>query len=179
MTLKELIEKSKEEVIEPETIRTLFPAISEEDFNYLEAIITIKNTNYPFENFYVFEDVVSALSGIIPKFDMLEGSEPEWIWYACDVFQELRPQMELSDEVIEYIKKIYADSGIYFLHPYITKNDTKTIEESWKVVYNAAKHKAETGPFPIEVDDDSLINRQAIEFMKMELYSKQLKEKNK
>lgn len=176
MELTELLEISKNEIVEPETIRQLMPDLSEEDFNELEAIISVKSSNYPFENFYVFENVVHALNGMVPRVDMIEGSSPLWIWYACEIIQKLRPNMELSQEVIEYVKKIFTDEGIYFLHPYITKIDDAEIDlEEFAQIYVAAKHKAKEGPFPIEAD--SFINRQAIELMKMELYSENMENK--
>ena len=163
MLLKELLEKAEEEVIEPETIRRLLPELTEEEFNTLEAMITIKTSNYPFEDFYAFENVIRALNGFIPDITMIEGAEPKWIWYACEIFKKLRPNMKFSHEVFEYIRSIYADRGIYILHPYVT--DTGLHQQ----LYIAAKHKSENGPFPIE--PNSLINRQAIELMKMTLYT--------
>ena len=82
--------------------------------------------------------------------------------------------MALSEEVIEYICKILADYGIYFIHPYITKNNENVDLSAWSQIYVAAKHKAENGPFPIEAN--SLIDRQAIELMKMELYTKEIRQ---
>jgi hypothetical protein len=170
MKINELLEISKKELVEPETIRQLFPNISEEEFNKLEAIITIKTSNYPFENMYAFENTVRALNDIIPRIDMMEGAEPSWIWYTCNIMQKLRPNMELEKEIIEYIIKIFTDNGIYFLHPYIIENNKENLDTRWADIYKAAKYKADTGPFPIEAT--SLLNRQAIELMKMELYSK-------
>ncbi len=170
MNINEILEMARDEVVEPETIRQLMPDLSDEDFNSLEAMITIKTSNYPFENFYVFENVVRALNGIVPDTDMLEGSNPLWIWYACEIIQKLRPNMELAAEVIEYIKKVFSDEGIYFLHPYITKDKSTEINnDNWAQIYAATKHKADNGPYPIEAN--SFINRQAIELMKMEVYS--------
>jgi len=78
--------------------------------------------------------------------------------------------MEFSREVIEYIRKIYSDNGIYILHPYVTKNiDTPSIA-LYQQLYIAAEYKAKNGPFPI--DSNSFINRQALELMKMVLYTK-------
>jgi len=176
MTILEILEMAKTEVVEPETIRKLIPGISEEDFNSLEAMITIKTSNYAFENFYAFENVVHAMNGVVPDIDMIEGSSPLWIWYACEIIQKLRPNMELAAEVIQYVKKIFMDEGIYFLHPYITKNNsTEIATDSEARIYAAAKHKADNGPYPIKAD--SFINRQAIELLKMEVYG--LKKENK
>ena len=166
--IENLLTQSMHEVIEPETIRNLMPSAAEEDFNMMEAILTVKSSNYPFENFYAFENVVRALNNVVPRVDMLEGANPEWIWYACDIIAKLRPSMEISHEVVEYIKKIYVDEGIYFLHPHIIQNAEDTDLSAWAQIYKAAKHKTANGPFPVEAD--SFINRQAIELMKIELY---------
>ena len=168
---KNILNKSLLEVVEPETIRELLPNITEEEFNKLQATITVNSSNYPFENFYAFENVVRALNGVVPRPEMIEGARPTWIWYACEIIQKLRPKMEFAHEVIEYVKKIYSDEGIYFLHPFITKADENEIDlQAWAQIYAAAKHKATLGPFPIEAD--SFIDRQAIEYMKMDIYSK-------
>jgi hypothetical protein len=171
-TVNNLLKISLEEVIEPETIRSLFPSLTEEEFNKLQATIVCYNSNYVFENFYVFENVIRALNGIIPTIDLVEGCSPEWIWYGCKVLEKLRPDMELSDEVVEYIKKIFADSGIYFLPPYAIKDKNS----GWKQIYEAAKHKTSTGPFPIEAED--FLDRQALELMKLELYCENMEAVN-
>lgn len=170
--VENILNNAQTEVIEPETIRQLVPDLSEEEFNTLEAILTIKTSNYPFENFYAFENVVRALNGVIPRTDMIEGALPIWIWYACEIISKLRPNMEFAQEIVEYIKKIYTDEGIYFLHPYVTKNLDMS---DWTQIYAAAKHKANNGPYPIEAT--SFINRQAIEFLKMEIYSENQEKK--
>jgi len=77
MIIEELLERSNQEIIEPETIRQLLPELTEIEFNKLEALITIKTSNYPFENFYAFENVVRAINDIIPNIEMIEGAEPK------------------------------------------------------------------------------------------------------
>lgn len=176
-TIQNILNNASVEVIEPETIRSLIPDLTEEDFNHLQALITIKTSNYAFENFYVFENVVRALNGIVPNIKMIEGAEPEWIWYACEIIKMLRPNMELSQEVIEYIRKIYADKGIYFLHPYVTKTKGYIDMSTYSQIYAAAKHKAINGPKPIE--PNSFINRQGIEYLKIKLYSDNLLKEEK
>ncbi len=168
MTISELIEKSRYETFEPETVRVWFPDLTEEEFNEIQAAITVRSSNYPFENFYAFENVVRALNGIVPNVEMIEGAEPKWIWYACEIIEKLRPNMEPSQEVVEYVKKIYADEGIYFLHPYITKNSDDPQMSDYAQIYAAAEYNAENGPNKLE--PNSFINRQTIELLKMELY---------
>ena len=65
--------------VEPETIRDLYPNLSNRDFNKLMAVLSIKFSNYPFENFYVFENVTLALNDVVPDIRMVEGSLPKWI----------------------------------------------------------------------------------------------------
>ncbi len=169
--VENILNNAQTEVVEPETIRELLPDITEQEFNKLQALITIKTSNYAFENFYAFENVVHAVNGIVPNVNMIEGADPIWIWYACQLMDGLRPNMELSLEVIHYISKIYKDEGIYFLPPYALKSSE--VDTSTEVqILSAARHSASEGPFPIEAD--SFINRQAIELMKMSLYVENL-----
>ena len=167
MILDSILNNNNIEIVEPETIRRLFPHLSEEDLNYYQAQITAKTCNAPFENFYAFENVVRATNRIIPVVGMIEGAEPKWIWHSCKMIEKLRPDMEMSHEVIEYIKHIFSEDGICFL-PSSVKN-TEIDLSAWHQVYKAAEYKAENGPFPIE--PDSFIDRQALELMKLELYS--------
>ena len=44
-----------EDYVEPETIRDLFPQLSEREYNKLMALVSIKVSKAPFENFYVYK----------------------------------------------------------------------------------------------------------------------------
>ena len=66
-----------DEFIEPESIRQLYPTLSEIDFNCLMALLTIKTSNAPFENFYIFEKVIRSLNNIVPDFQIVEGNSPK------------------------------------------------------------------------------------------------------
>ena len=112
--------------------------------------------------------MVRALNGVVPNIRMIEGAEPKWIWYACEIMNKLRPEMEVAQEVVEYVRFIFTDEGIYFLHPYLTKDKDTADMRAHQQIYAAIKHKALNGPFPIEAT--SFINRQALELAKIQVY---------
>ena len=154
--------------VEPETIRDLYPALSNRDFNKLMAVLSIKFSNYPFENFYVFENVTLAINNIVPNISMVEGSLPKWIWYSVNTMSRLRPEMEYSDEIIEYIKRVFADSGAY-LYPKELKIDNPILEQAEKVLENITQ---------LPLKDDSFINRQAVLLLTLNLYTNTLTNAN-
>lgn len=165
-----------DELIEPETIRQWFPGVTEEDFNMLMAIVTIKKSNMSFEDFYSFENTIRALNGIIPNPTLLEGALPKWIWYGCQIIQGIRPKMELSYEVIKYIEFTFTNQGIYFLPPFALHSDVGVDMTQYQETLQKAKHRAESGPTPIT--PDSFVNNQAIHYLKMQLYSENQRNKN-
>lgn len=159
--LERILEQAKEEHIEPETIRELYPNLSEEEFNQLQAIITVYTSNYAFENFYAFENVIRALNGIIPDVLNVEGNKPEWIWAGCAIMEKLRPKMELSHECKKYIQFIFEDNGIYFLPPLAISSEEE------RQVLNKIKDVEPNG-------DGSFLNRQASHLIKLKDYYKSM-----
>lgn len=137
--LKEFIESN--DILEPETIRQVFPGISEEEFNETMALKLLRHTKHFFENFYAFEDMVLALNGIPPNFETVEGCTPEQIFYAVELADKLRPGLEYSKEVQLYIKFMCNDVGV-FLYPQSIGLDNP--------YYKEAKRISIEGPFPID-----------------------------
>jgi hypothetical protein len=170
MIREEIQKLDSEDIIEPETIRRLYPQLDEKEFNKLNAEIVVTTTNYPYENFYVFENIIRALNGIIPNIHLMEGLEPEWLWYGLYKLQELRPGMEYSHEVIEYIKFVLSDNGIYFLPKFVWNQDHATELSTWYSVFERMNM------LPEQRNDDTLLSRQKMIFDKLETY-KELKDK--
>lgn len=127
------IKKSKF-TIEPETVRQKLTHLTEEAFNTLMAKLTIENSNAPFEDFYIFSSVVIALNGTIPDFTKLETPEIPWIWYAVSVMKELRPDMEFSHEVQQYIKLASNEAGYYIYPREMDELDNKWLVEAEEVL---------------------------------------------
>lgn len=128
------------EVLEPETLRQLYPDLSEEEFNQAMAVKVLKHTRHYWEDFTSFEDITLALNGDIPDFEVIQGCTPEQIWYAINLADQFRPGMEYSKEVQLYVKFMFNDAG-YFIYPPQLGLDNP--------YYAAAKNLAENGPFPL------------------------------
>ena len=140
-TQEELLQFIQErDVLEPETLRQLFPELSEEEFNQTMALKVLKHTRGFFENFSVFEDVTLALNGEIPDFGMIQGCTPEQIWYAINLADQIRPGLEYSEEVKAYVKFCSNDQGVFIYHPALGIDNP---------YYEKAKQLAEQGPFPL------------------------------
>jgi len=106
-----------EEYIEPETVRHF----RGEDTPSLQVLkdmtynLVVK-TRAPYVDFYVFENVVHVLNDIEPDVENLQGTTPEQIWYALiEMEKMLGKELELSHEVMSYIKFIHRDHGCLFL----------------------------------------------------------------
>lgn len=110
------------EYIEPETVRHL-RGEDTPSLQVLEDMVLkiIEETDAPFQDFYVFENVVQVLNGLEPDTGKLEGVAPEEIWYALDRMEKIvgKEDFGLSPEVETYIRFIFEDNGMIFLPPQI------------------------------------------------------------
>ena len=100
--------------IEPETIRKQYPDLTENQFNYIQAVLTVKNSNYCFEDWYAFENTAWGLNKQIPTFTIVEPPPVKYIWLALKRIETLRPGMEFSDEVKKYIEIVSKEQGFLF-----------------------------------------------------------------
>lgn len=103
------------DILEPETLNKLFPELTSKEKEYILVIKVILTTNVVFEDMDVFENAVQVLNNISPDVTKTEGVEPEWIWYALQLIEKLRPNAKFSNEVYNYIKYIFKNNGIKFL----------------------------------------------------------------
>lgn len=127
-SLKDLILDT--DTIEPETIRQVFPMLTDSDIEKIQVVRTIVHTKFFFEDMYVFEDAVLVLNNEQPDFTYLQGTTPEQIWYAVTLVSEkLRPGVEYSWEVQAYAKWMFNEAGVYIYpevftdlaNPYLAK----------------------------------------------------------
>lgn len=138
--------------IEPETVR----AIRGEDTPRIQVLMDmvtkiIKNTDAPFQDFYVFEDVVHVLNEIEPNVELVEGSTPEQIWYAVNRMKELTDDdFNLSDEIKTYIRFIFKENGLTFLPDLIEGPENPNIDK--------IKKRLSKGDL-VQTDDDLLTNQ--------------------
>lgn len=152
------------EHLEPETLRSLHPELSEEEFQYMMAVRTIKESNLPFENFYAFENVVTALNFVIPDFAVLEPPTAEQLWHGIKVMLSYVPERKFEWEVKIYAKGLFNEYGIYFYPREIddSSNSTSALKR--------IQEKSEMGPFPLQ--DDNILDIQASHYLALDLYNK-------
>jgi hypothetical protein len=154
-----------DELIEPETIRQMFPTMDDSEIDKLMALTTLYHTRHMWENFYIFEDIVLALNNVKPDFAMVQGSSPEQIWYAIEIAHQIFPTREFAPEILKYVEFMFNRSGVFVYPPFL---------ELLNPYYAAAHKLALEGPFPI--GDNSVEEIQAGKLLGIYEY---LKEKNK
>ena len=76
--------------------------------------------------------------------------------------RKVRPEQEFSYEVVQYIKRIFADNGIFIYNPEL---DTEN-----PIYDNIVKIVQDEDNYPIE--DKDFISRQSIHFLTLKLYTK-------
>lgn len=142
MNLFELAESL--EVIEPETIRNQFPLLSDIEVEKLQVISLLRKSRAAYEDMHVFENIVLTLNGISPDVEKVEGCEPKHIWNAISIIKSLhKDAIELSHEILMYIKYIFNDNGLWF-YP----EDVGLENE----ILTQVTDRATNGPFPLEED---------------------------
>ena len=112
MTIIDLIKDP--EPLEPETVREFFPELSSNDIAKIIATKVALQTNAPFEDMDVFENLVYVLNDIEPDVMKTEGCTPQMIWNAILNIKKIREDFEFAREVLLYIKHIFNDNGYYF-----------------------------------------------------------------
>lgn len=130
----------QEDYIEPETIKQLFPGMSDIEREKLQVLMVLKTTRAAYEDMDVFENACMVLNGISPDVNKTEGCLPEHIWKTIKIIRSMYPEIELSDEVKEYIKFIFNDNGYYFYPENIGLENP---------ILDDVKTLAEHGPFPL------------------------------
>lgn len=149
-----------DEVLEPETLRQLYPGLPEKEFNQIMALKTLMRTQGFWENMYIFEDIVHALNGRIPDFTQIEGCLPEELWYALDIAHKLFPDHEYSIEVLKYIEFFMNENGVFIYPAYLNVTNP---------YLSKAIYMAEHGPFPL---GESVEEIQAAKYLAIQDYIK-------
>jgi len=107
-----------EGAVEPESIRMLSgDSLTDKEVLKLLTKSVIRNSDAPFIDFYVFEDVVHALNDLDVDTSGIEGAEPEHIWYALQEIKKIRPDYKIGYEVAQYITYFFREAGLIFLPP--------------------------------------------------------------
>jgi len=151
---------NENEPLEPETLYQLFPNLSPQEVQRLQVIKLAIHTNHIHEDMDVFENAVHAINGLDIDIYKTEGCKPEWIWFAVQFLERVKHR-EYSDEVLEYIKWNYNDSGIKFYPPMFPEEMNPLLQD---VIYKAVK-----GPFPLQ---ENFLDIQALHYLKIQEYVK-------
>jgi len=162
MTVKDLVFLDKIDYPDVQTLREDFKDLDEGRWSFLQAFLTCKKTSRPWNDFYIFEDVVTALNYEVPDFDVLEPPNSEQLWHGIFLMNKIMPKMEFSFEVKVYAKRVFNEEGVY-IYPLLI-DDSKDN----KIMLKEIEDKANSGPFPLK--NDSIIDIQASHLLEMKLY---------
>lgn len=162
MTIKDIITLDPVEYPDADILREEFADISEGQFSFMQALITCKKDPRPWEDFYIFENIITALNFEVPDFTALEPPNAEQLWHGILLMAAMAPRLPFSFEVKIYARRIFNEGGVY-IYPLVIDNS-----EDNKVMLKKVEDKVKSGPFPLR--DDSVIDLQASHLMAMELY---------
>ena len=141
------------EVLEPETLRSVYPDISEAEFNQIMALKTLWSTRGFWENMFCFGTMVHALNMRVPDPRLIQGCTATELWYALDIAHRLYPDREYAKEVLLYIRYCMNLEAVYIYPPYLDLPNP---------YYPEAVNLAERGPFPL---DESVEGIQAAKYL--------------
>lgn len=159
MNVKDLIDLDEHDFIDNEVLRSEFSELDEGQWSFMQSIILCKKDPRPFEDFYIFENVITGLNFEEPDFGNLDPPSAEQLWHGIKLMHMLVPKMKFGFEVKIYAKRIFNERGVYF-YPEEIDDDPESLK---KVV-----DKANNGPFPLKSDD--LIDIQASHFLALDMY---------
>ena len=105
---------------EPETIWTMLEVEhgikpSDEAKNIVQALQTAIHTNFPFEEWHIFENVGHAFNENPVNFGQVQPLELDEIAKTVKILTTLRPKQEFEDEVLGYIAACAKNSGVVYL----------------------------------------------------------------
>jgi hypothetical protein len=162
MTIKDIITLDPVEYPDTEILREDFADISEGQWEFLQALITCKKDPRGYEDFYVFENIITALNYEVPDFTTLEPPNTEQLWHGIALMKTMAPRLPFAFEVRTYARRVFNDGGVY-IYP-------KSIDDSEDnmIMVKQVEDKAKSGPFPLR--DDDVIDLQASYLMAMKLY---------
>ncbi len=162
MTIKDIITLDPVEYPDTEILREEFADIDEGRFSFMQALITCKKDPRPWEDFYIFENIITALNYEVPDFTVLEPPNAEQLWHGILLMAKMMPRLPFSFEVRTYARRVFNENGV-FIYPEAIDNSNDN-----KIMLKEIRDKSESGPFPLK--DDSVIDIQASHLMAMELY---------
>ncbi len=145
---------------EPETLRQLFPQLSEIEHEQLQVLQALTYNLAFWQDSFVFENAVLALNEVKPEIGFMQGCTPQQIWYAVQLMTKAFPTRTYSYPVKMYVKFMCNQHGVYVYPPEMF-ND---LENPY---YTGAKLKLETTKI---LSDKTTIDIQAAQLAAIELY---------
>lgn len=151
---------SSKEFYEPETLRTLFPQLSEEEAEQLQ-VLQVLTTNQAFwQDLFIFENAVLALNEIKPEAGFMQGCTPSQIWYAVSLVSRIAPERKYDYEIKQYVKFMSNQHGTFIYPP-------EMFEDSENSLYDRAKFLA-SGKKPL--NENTSVEIQAGHYAAIQLY---------
>jgi len=112
--------------------------VSELNRNKIQATKTCHLVDGPYERWNIFEKVTVSLSGMFPKFDMIQKPTPHACAFAVETMSHVRDK-KFSDEVYRYIASVLLDDGVCYAPPpleacneYLAKFVTSDLQKKTK-----------------------------------------------
>jgi hypothetical protein len=116
------------------------------------------NSQRPFLDWFLFNQVAVALAGAIADFEVLRTPTPGMLINAVDIMKQIRPEEPFSREVKKYISIILIQEGIYVPPPSLLELIGEEFEvlisnpnkEEWQAVYNKYKEMIESKKYDVQ-----------------------------
>lgn len=139
--------------------KTFGVTISDANKQKVQAMRSLYVAQEPYEEWQVFEAVVSGLMGIPPRVDMIQKPTPGKVLLALDTMEHVKPGAA-KEEVYRYCAAVLMDAGMIYgpgaLEPcnqYITGDTSMRAQ---------VKALANSGKVPSNFSGDSLVYVQAM-----------------
>lgn len=87
--------------------------------NMIQALQVVCKTNFPFEDWHVFENVGHAFNQNPVNFGLVQPLELDEIALTMKILKEIRPEAEYEDDIYGYIAACAKHSGVVFLPPHL------------------------------------------------------------
>jgi len=109
------------DVEEPETLRMMLINknifVSEMDMDLINAIKASIVADSPWENIYVFENIVDAFNGDPVITNTVTKPPLENILYAITILNKIKPENEFSESIASYIAAVTMDTQLVIVPP--------------------------------------------------------------
>jgi len=109
--------------------------ITEQLKNMIQALQVVCKTNFPFEEWNVFENVGHAFNGNSVSFGSLQPLELNEVAWTCRALEAIRPGTLYEDEVDGYIAACMKNAGMVYIPSSISK-DSATINSALNRIGN-------------------------------------------